>query len=71
MKDFRHEMHTMRSVLKIITTTTIVLPPVQYLLHAEHFAIVKNNSNRSYCVGTTYQITMALGARPGDRHLPA
>lgn len=66
MKDFRHEMPTMRSVLKIITTA-ILLPPVEYLLHAEHFAIVKNNSNRSYCVGTTYQVTMALG----DKHLPA
>lgn len=44
---------------------------MEYLLYAKHFAVIKNNGTRSYCVGTTYHITMAFGARRGEKHLLA
>lgn len=44
---------------------------MEFLLYAKHFAVIKNNGNRSYCVGTAYHITMASGARHGEKHLLA
>lgn len=64
-KDFRHEIHVVRSVLMIVIATIIIPPLMEYLQYAEHFAII--NDSGSYRVGTTYHSTVALGARHGDK----